>query len=730
METLFQGKAFRLEKDGKVLVLTFDLQGERVNKLFALPFEELEIIIDNHINPNASQFGCVLLRSAKTQSFIVGADINVIKSLKEPSEAFAASKRGQDVFNKVEDSKVPFLAAIEGPCMGGGTELSLACRFRIASLSSKTAIAVPEVKLGFLPGWGGSYRLPKIVGLAGSLDMMLTGKNIRADKADKMGLVHDSIPEGVFAEKSLAIAHQIANGKNPYANKQRKVDVQTQVLENTWVGRKVVFSKALESVMKETRGNYPAPLQIIDHLQNVWGADRKKWLEKEAEVFRDLWATDASKNLVNLFFLVESNKKDSGTSLSEEQIKALQPFRSLAVLGAGVMGGGIGFVSANAGLRVCMKDIQMDAVAKGLAHAAKLFDGDLKRRKITVYERQGKMDLLRGQIDYSGFKSQDLIIEAVVEDLNIKRKVFAELEEKVSPICVIATNTSSLRLKDMASSLKDSSRFVGLHFFNPVHKMPLVEVISHDGSSEESIARSVAYCRKIGKTPIVVKDGPGFLVNRLLLPWLNEAAYCLEQGYRIEFLDTHLKNFGMPMGPCELLDEIGLDVGAKVAHILHDSLGEHFKPSETLEKIAKAAKEQNRMGRKSGLGFYKWDAPGGKRLENEQVAIDQLFFNGRPPSAPSLSPEALVHRMIFPMINEAAVILQEGLVSSPEVVDIGMIFGTGFPPFRGGLLRYADSIGLSRIVDELERMADSCGPRMKPSSALRSFAKKGSGFYK
>jgi 3-hydroxyacyl-CoA dehydrogenase/enoyl-CoA hydratase/3-hydroxybutyryl-CoA epimerase len=377
-----------------------------------------------------------------------------------------------------------------------------------------------------------------------------------------------------------------------------------------------------------------------------------------------------------------------------------------------------------------MKDLRHDAISKGLGHASDLFSKEVKKKKIKAFQKDQKMALLRGQTDFSGFKSLDLVIEAVVEDLNVKKKVFSELETQVRSDCLIATNTSSLRLQDMLPAFQDPSRFVGLHFFNPVHKMPLVEVVTHNNISAQTTARAVAYVKAIGKTPVVVKDGPGFLVNRLLLPWLNEAGHCLAEGYDILETDFILKKFGMPMGPFELLDEIGLDVACKVSHILHQSLGERFAPSDVLDKIVEANKKNDanhqRLGKKSGLGFYRWE--NGKRQDLDEEEIDNIVHNSH---TQHISPNAdeLLARMIYPMVNETAVLLAEGIVDEAWQVDVGMIFGTGFPPFRGGLCRYADSIGLDVIVESLNKLSETHGSRLKPSQALIDLAKNKNSFY-
>lgn len=732
METLYSGKAFKLYKDSAVGILEFDLDGEKINKFGEFQLKELGEICDK-ISTGEFKLASLLIRSAKKDSFIVGADINVIQNLADEAEAFKAAQLGQTTFSKLEDLEIPTLVAIHGACMGGGTEMSCAGRYRVCSDSPRTMIAVPEVKLGFLPGWGGTYRLPRIVGLMNAIDMILSGKNIRAAKAPKIGLVDEVIPEAIFDEKAYEYAHKLAQGENPFKNSNRRVSIPERLLTSNFLGKKVFFSKAKEELLKKTRGHYPAPLAALELIRDKGSLKRDAYMKEEAKTFAKLWATDVSKHLVSLFFLTEDVKRDPGTTaLDKDTLKALPKVKSMAVLGAGVMGGGIGYQSASKDIFVGLKDIRFEAVASGKAHAQKLFDKQVQRKRLTRSEAQNKMAHIRGQIDYSGFKSMDLIIEAVVEDLEIKKKVFAEVETNVSDNCVIATNTSSLRLEDMLPAFQKPQRFVGLHFFNPVDKMPLVEVVTHPQIAPETVARAVAYVKAIGKTPVVVKDGPGFLVNRLLLPWLNEAGYCLQEGYDIVETDKILKNFGMPMGPFELLDEIGLDVACKVSHILHDSLGERFKPADGLDKILEENKKlpkgaTPRLGKKSGLGFYKWES--GRRKEADTEAINKILFPGGVKAKVELNRETIVRRMIYPMINETALILKEGIVEKAWQVDVGMIFGTGFPPFRGGLCRYADSIGLKNIESELQRMSTLYGPRLKPTEALTQYAQDSGRFY-
>lgn len=732
MNEIFRGQAFHLHKDGDVGILTFDLANEKVNKLSEQSLGELELILKQV--PTHSGIKALLIRSAKKGSFIVGADINVIQKLKDETEAAFASTFGQKIFNLLEDLKIPTLAAVEGPCMGGGTELILSCRYRVASDHEKTVIGLPEVKLGLLPGWGGTYRLPKLVGLMAGTDMILTGKGIRADKALKMGLVDAVIPSAIFTEKSLEFAQGLARGEKIPGKKFRQVPLAEKILTENFIGRKIFFKKAQEQVDKSTGGHYPSPYKSLDLLENYANAARDTFLKQEAKRFGELWATSVSKNLVNLFLMTETAKRDNGTDLPDAQVKGLAPLLSCGVLGAGVMGGGIAAQAATFKVSSVIKDLQPAALSKALAHARGLFKKELKKKRIKPLELENRMNRIRTTLDYSGFKGLDLVIEAVVENVDIKKSVFKELEKEVRPTTVIATNTSSLRLEAMQDAFSDPSRFVGLHFFNPVDKMPLIEVIVQSKTSPEVVAQAVAFAKAIGKTPVVVKDGPGFLVNRLLMPWLNEAAYCLNEGHDMAKMDKALKKFGMPMGPFELLDEVGLDVSCKVGHILSKDFGARATPSPVLDKILEHNKKIPQgssalLGRKSGEGFYRFDKAGGRKQELNSEKIKNIVFGGRHPSEPNFNANAMVERMLYPMVNEAARALGDGIVKEAWQVDLGMIFGTGFPPFRGGLCRWADSVGLAKIVAALDELAKIHGERMKPSEALIKFASQGS-FYK
>ncbi|NDG85801.1 MAG: fatty oxidation complex subunit alpha, partial [Proteobacteria bacterium] len=565
------------------------------------------------------------------------------------------------------------------------------------------------------------------------LELILQGKTLTGEKASKAGLADGLITKENFEEGATAwvLANLEKLKRGIRIAREPKLGgmggVAGALLEKTPVGRAVVFKKARDGVLSKTKGQYPAPLEAIRVIQetgtgfgaNFRGVARAKAMKREAEGFGNMAATDVSKNCIRLFFLTEGIKKANG--LSEGATADTKKISSAAVLGAGVMGGGIAHLFADKGVMVRMKDIGIPGLELGVQSALALFKKSLKRRSITKRQFEQKLARIAPTTSYDGFQNAEVVVEAVIEKMEIKQAVLKELENFVSPGTVIATNTSSLSVSKMQSVMARPERFCGMHFFNPVHRMPLVEVIRGEKSSDLAVSQIYQFAKQIGKTPIVVKDAPGFLVNRLLMPYLTEAAIMVSEGVPIEELDPAMLEFGMPMGPIELIDEVGLDVAEKVGHILHDGFGERMNPPKTFEKLL----EQKRLGKKSGSGFYVYSGPD-KKDKNLEPSIYALL--GITPIPGKVSVEERVDRCVLSMVNEAARCLEEKIVAAPEDVDLGMIMGTGFPPFRGGLLRHADSVGLSSIVGRLENLASKYGKRFEPSAALRAFAAKGS-FY-
>lgn len=646
---------------------------------------ELRDIVEE-LHTKTKELDGAIFFSHKDKCFIAGADINLISAMQTESDGQAGAEAGQKIFNRIEDLKIPTVVCVHGVCLGGGLELSLSCNTIIASDAKSTGLGLPEVKLGLIPGFGGTYRLPKRVGLPTALDMILSGKTLNGKRAKKAGLVAE-----VYAKERLldmALKHFTKKGK-----KKSFKDSLEEMATDNMLTKKIIFQKARESVLKKTKGFYQAPLKILDVMEAGMLKGRESYLASESQAFGELCVGDQSKNLQHIFFMVEGSKKYSGAK-GEGEVSNLERG---ACLGAGTMGGGIAWLMAKNDMMPIMKDLTKEGLELGLKQSASNFMGAVKRKRMSYDDFERKQRSITTQTDYRGFHRTDLIIEAVVENMDIKKKVFAEVEKEVNPKTILTTNTSSLSVQEMAQALEDNTRFAGLHFFNPVHMMPLVEIIKHDGVSNETVEALYNWVLKVKKTPVVVNDGPGFLVNRILMPFMNEAGFLLEEGVSMKDIDDACLNFGMPMGPCRLLDEVGIDVGQKVAKIIHDGLGERAKASSLSAKLV----EKGFLGKKTSKGFYLYDEKGKVTGANDEALA--LF----PKASKKMTEVEIQKRIILPMINEAATVLEDKIVDSANEVDLGLIFGIGFPPFRGGLLKYADSEGLDRIREELLKYADS-----------------------
>jgi len=708
-------ESLRLVDKGDIALLEWDHVGESANKLSAPIMARFTEIL---AELKGAKYKALVIISRKKSIFIAGADINEIKALKTPQDFSDAVKAGQSIMNSIEDLSIPVIAAIHGACVGGGCELVSACDYRVCSDSGATQIGLPETKLGIIPGFGGCVRLPRIVGLQAGLDIILAGKSVRAKKAKKIGLVDKVFHPAILEEQALKFAQDIVSkgGK-----KRRKVyqpkKLQDKFLES-FVGRKIVFKTARKTVMKQSHGHYPAPLAALDAIAKGYGQPREKALQAELDGFVSVAGGEVSQNLIRLFFMMESVKKRKGVDADVEVPKV----SNMAVLGAGTMGGGIAYIAADKGVYVKMKDITSDAIDKGFEAARKIWKKKLKRRRMDKYQFQEKMSHVTGGLDYAGFEKMDVVVEAIVEDMNIKKKVIEETATHLKEDCIFATNTSSLSVTEMAKAHPKPENFVGMHFFNPVDKMPLVEIIRGEKSGDEATAAVYELSKKMGKIPVVVKDAPGFLVNRLLVPYMVEAAFFLQEGMSIETVDRmFVKKYGMPMGPFLLMDEVGIDVCIKVSKIFRESLGDRIELPDVLMKLATT----DRLGKKNGKGFYKYE--NGRKQGVDDSIYKELGLGS--PTDP-LSEEELVGRSMYSMVSEAAlVLLEEKVVETPEDLDLAMIMGTGFPPFRGGLLRWADSVGTETIADSLELYASKFGPRFKPSTPLRNMAKTQRSFY-
>ncbi|MFN3709313.1 MAG: fatty acid oxidation complex subunit alpha FadJ [Alishewanella aestuarii] len=698
-------------RDDKVAVITMDIPGESMNVLKASFADEIDTMLKQLANDSTLK-GVVFI-SGKKDSFIAGADISMLDACQTAEQAEAIAAMGQQMFDRLEQLRLPVVAAIHGPCLGGGLELALACHARVASSSPKTVLGLPEVQLGLLPGSGGTQRLPKLVGVQKALDMILTGKQLRAAQAKKLGLVDEVVPESILLD--AAVKKALAGKPRREAKKQSLLD---KLLENTGPGRKLVFSQALKQTLKKTQGNYPAALRIIEVIQTGVEQGYQKGLAAEAKAFGQLCMTSESAALRSIFFATTQMKKESGAGDAKPR-----KVRKAAVLGGGLMGGGIANVSATkAGVAVRIKDIAEQGINNALKYSFDILNKKYKKRFISKAEMQKQLLLITGTTDYSGFHNVDIVVEAVFEDLGLKQQMVADIEQHCAEHTIFASNTSSLPIHKIAEKAARPENVIGLHYFSPVDKMPLVEVIAHDKTSAETIATTVAFARKQGKTPIVVKDGAGFYVNRILALYMNEAANILLAGEPVEKIDRALVKFGFPVGPVTLLDEVGIDVGAKISPILTAELGERFAAPAAFDKLL----ADGRKGKKTEKGFYLYGkaAKKGKKLVDESV----YAVLGVTP-APALNGEEIASRCTAQMLNEAVRCLEEGIIASARDGDIGAIFGIGFPPFLGGPFRYIDKLGVNNLVATLRQLESRFGSRFTPCDTLLKMATAGERFY-
>jgi 3-hydroxyacyl-CoA dehydrogenase/enoyl-CoA hydratase/3-hydroxybutyryl-CoA epimerase len=699
--------------------ITFDDPDRSLNVLSEAVMMGLGTALDQaRAASREGQLRAVVIRSGKAGSFIAGADIEVIGSTEDPTVAETQIRMGQAIFSEVAALSVPTVAAIHGVCVGGGVELSLACDHRVLSDSERTTMSLPEVQLGILPAWGGTTRLPRLIGLQAALDMLLTGNKVRTSKAKRIGLASTVVPAAIFEDAVRDFTLGLAGDRGPVRAKKRTL--VTRVLDGTGPGRRIVLRMARKKVMKTTGGHYPAPLKILDVLQDTLGQSIPEGLAAEAHAAATLLVSPVCKNLIHVFHMREAARK--GTGLEGTATAEARDVAKIGVLGAGVMGGGIGQLAASRGIEAWMKDIQHEAVTGGLQHAKGLFDKSVERRRLTRREAAQAMDRIGGGLEYHGLSGSDVVIEAIVEKMDVKKAVLAEVEAHLSEDCVIATNTSSLSVTDMGRALQRPSRFCGMHFFNPVHRMPLVEVIRGSETSDVAIATVYQLALRLGKVPVVVGDGAGFLVNRILGPYINEAGFLLSDGASIELIDRVAKRFGMPMGPLRLVDEVGIDVSGHAGASLHQALGERLAPAPALLELGRTG----RLGRKGGSGFYTYEKGKEKGVDDSIYAELPSVPNPSAASSDTVGGKELQRsvrrRLVLAMINEAARILGDGIVTSAADVDLAMIMGTGFPPFRGGLLRFADTLHPRGLVDRLEQLEAEQGSRFTPAPVLVQLA--------
>jgi 3-hydroxyacyl-CoA dehydrogenase/enoyl-CoA hydratase/3-hydroxybutyryl-CoA epimerase len=684
-----------------IAVLTFDRPESSANIFDQPTFDEL----NEHLNvlTGDSNVRGLIIRSAKPKIFIAGADLNGFTKDLTAERLSYLIELGQKTFDRIAALPFPTVAAIHGVAVGGGFEVALACDYRIASLDSATKVGLPETMLGILPAWGGSTRLPRLVGLTAALDAILSGKQYAAKAAKKLGMVD----EIAYPERLMELAtRQIASKQG------RKRELRPPLTNRPPISI-FIAAQAKKKVLAKTRGHYPAPLKALEVVMAGLTVPHAESLENERRAFIDLASSEIAQNLIRVFFLQERSKKLSA--------KTDQPIRKISkalVVGAGLMGSGIAQWLSARGLRVVLKDIGPEPLGKGLRSIHKIYRDTVKRRIFSETEAQAGLDRILPIYEDIPLRDVDLVIEAAVEKLDVKQQIFREISDKVPNCQVIASNTSALSIDVIANGLSDPGKVVGIHFFNPVHRMQLVEVVQGTQTSPQTLATAIQFVKSIGKLPVLVKDSPGFLVNRILLPYMMEAFNLFGEGYRLETIDRVMLDFGMPMGPLRLTDEVGLDVSLHVGSDLAQRVQNLPPLNNTIERMI----AQGWLGRKSGKGFYDYSS-GTERPNPELHAYQQE-------SEPSAADATLLRdRLVLVMVNEAARCLAEKVVADPADVDFAMIMGTGWAPFRGGPLRYADSIGISTVVARLRDLSQNGKDYFAPCALLSEMGSTDSKFY-
>lgn len=702
------GAPATLEVRDGIAWLTFDAPGKKVNTLS----QALMGWFDERLRELEEDSGVrgLVLRSGKSDTFVAGADIEELQQLDDRQEVRELLARGHQLFSRFAALPVPTVAAIHGACLGGGLELSLCCDWRVATDHDKTKLGLPEVQLGLIPGLGGTQRLPRLVGVPAALDLVLTGRQVSASRARRIGLVDETCHPAALATAAQRLVARGKRGRGKPAGKMG--DRMADLVARSPLGGKLVYDKARAETLRKTEGHYPAPLRAIEVMARGMKLPLPEALRVESDAFVDLVVGETAKSLMAIFFM-----KNRVEARAAELAKAARPVAQVGVLGAGLMGAGIAQVLAHRGVPVVLKDRDTASLGRGMGYAAERFGELVSRRRLTEVERREAMTRLHPTIEYESFRRLDFVVEAVFEDREVKHQVIAEVEAVAPKSLVFASNTSTIPIAELAQGSRRPENVVGMHFFSPVHKMPLLEVIRHPGTAPEVVATTVALGRRMGKTVIVVDDGPGFFTSRVLGPFVNEAVWCLLQGATIEEVDRAAKAWGWPVGPLTLLDEVGLDVAYHAGSVLLAHLGERLDPPQAFQDLI----DDGRLGRKARRGFYLYE----DGEKHPDPAVYELL-DWRPAPLPAAE---IAERCWLQMLNEVARTMEEGIIRDPDAVDIGVVFGFGFPPFRGGILHEADRIGLDTVVERLDGYAERYGQRLAPAQLLRDMAARGETFH-
>jgi len=722
---IYQGNAITVASDTNnggepIATLTFDLKDESVNKLSSAVVAELGEAV-KAIAATQGLSGLVIT-SAK-DAFIVGADITEFHGLFEKGEDYLVDMNQQvhAIFNAIEDLPFPTVTAINGLALGGGCEVTLTTDFRVMADTAK--IGLPETKLGILPGWGGCVRLPRLIGADNAIEWIAGGTENRADAALKVGAVDAVVPSERLEAAARDILARANAGELDYRARR---DEKTSPLKLDAIEQMMVFETAKGYVAGKAGPHYPAPIEAIKVIQKGAGEGRERCQAIEAKAFAKLALTDVCYNLVGLFINDQVVKKKGS-----HYAKQAQAVNQTAVLGAGIMGGGIAYQSASKGTPILMKDIKDDAIELGLKEARKLFAKQVERNKLTTETMAEKLTNIRPTLSYGDFGHVDLVVEAVVENPKVKDAVLTEVEGQVGEDTILASNTSTISITRLAENLKRPENFCGMHFFNPVHRMPLVEVIRGEKTSDAAVAATVSYARAMGKTPIVVNDCPGFLVNRVLFPYFGGFSLLVEQGADFRRVDKIMEKFGWPMGPAYLLDVVGMDTAVHANEVMAEGFPDRMaQGAKNGGKTAiQAMYEAERLGQKNAKGFYAYeeDKKGKPKKVEDEVALS--LVKELATASQDFSDEEIIARMMVPLCLETVRCLEDNIVATPAEADMALIYGIGFPPFRGGALRYIDAMGLEAFVAQAERLAEELGPLYAPTDKLRAMARAGERFY-
>ncbi len=711
---------FSFNVDDGIAVVLLDRAEEPVNTIGPAIFDDFNTVVER-IETDES-IKAVVFGSAKRNNFLAGADIRFFDTITEAEEGAAVIRQLHTLFTRIEALHAvhdkPVVMAIDGACLGGGLEFALTGSMRIATDNRKTQLGQPEVQLGILPAGGGTQRLPKLVGIATALDMILTGRPVRPHKARKIGLVDEVVPREVLYEvakrrASESIGHLGEGGGSSFKSFLAPTHLQDLALEQNPVGRRMLFKKAEEAMLEKTKGLYPAPQRALEAVKIGIEQGNAAGYEAEATFFGELIISPESKALRGIFFASQMKKHATGISSNAEP----KQVSKVGVLGGGLMGAGIATVSAlKAGATVRIKEVDTNGVEHALRHVSRQIAKQVTRRRMTSFEGEQTMNKVTATTNWSGFENADLVIEAVFESLELKQDLLGQVEDLIEDDVVFASNTSSLPISQIAADARHPERVLGMHYFSPVEKMPLLEVIVTDDTDDRATVTAVEFGKRQGKTVIVVKDGPGFYTTRILVPYLNEAFFLLADGASVEAIDEAMVNWGFPVGPLLLTDEVGIDVGAHIVKIMRDAFGDRIAGPDMMAGLI----EDDRKGRKNGRGFYLYNDKG------ERGSVDDSVYKALGLGPRRVLTETEIHgRIVSAMINEAARCLEEGVLQSSLDGDIGAVMGLGFPPFRGGPFWWVDQVGAANMVAKLDGLTEMYGERFAPAQILRDHAESG-----